>query len=153
MTSMYKQYGNDKAIEQAGIWLEFGSFRIRVARAGGTNMPYKRFMETILRKNRRAIETGTMPNDVGEKLHAEAYAKTVILQWQMQDGTEVNDDGIEVAKYIDGIETPDGGIMPATPENIMKTLMALPELFIDIRQQAQSLGNFREFELEADSKN
>lgn len=133
--SMYKQFQTDLNREQAGIWVNYSeSFKVLIARAGGSNKAFHKRLEVLTREYRRAISTGTMDPELAEDLMRRAYAETVILGWKVkQDG-----------EWVDGIESPDEALLPVTPENIAATLKALPELYADIREQATSMVMFRE---------
>ena len=52
-----------------------------------------------------------------------------------------------------GIEGREGDILPFNKEEVQKVFISLPNLFIDIQEQAQSIANFRKSELEDDSGN
>ena len=74
---------------------------------------------------------------------SDIYAKTIILDWEViQDG-----------KPKKGIEGRDGSVLPFNYENVRQAFMDLPNLFIDIQEQANSIANFRKAELEEDAKN
>lgn len=134
MSGMYDQFRTSKDTETNGLWVNYGAFMVRVARAGGANKAFSKKMEELTRPYRRAINTGTMDEGVADDLLRQGYAETVILDWKVKQGED----------YVKGIESPDGSILPVTVENIMATLKNLPELFADLREQASAMTLFRE---------
>lgn len=128
--SMYKQFQTDSAREKEGVWLDYGDFRVRIARAGGANKEFQKSLERITRRYRRAIATDNLETELADDLVRQVYAKTVILDWETKVGEE----------FKRGIEPDDGGaeLLPVTQENVLATLRALPDLFSDIQDQARS---------------
>lgn len=141
--SMYDLFKTDDSIEQSGVFLNYGSFRVKIARAGGGNKRYIKTLEAKTRPIRRAIETETVDEKVSRQLMMELYAETIVLDWE----TEVD------GKMEKGIEGPDGKIMPFSKENVLLTFKNLPDLFQDIIAQAGKVSNFRQMQLEEDAKN
>lgn len=132
--NLYDMFKTDEKHESNGIELDYGDCQIRIARAGGSNKKYGDLLSKRLKPYRRQMDTGTMDNTVAEKILAEVYAETVIIGW-----TNVKDR--------------EGNVMKFTKENCVKLLLDLPELFRDIQEQASKVANFREAEIEEDTKN
>ena len=153
--SLKSQFATNKSMEVSGIELDYGNDRIRMARAGGANKKFARMLELKTKPFRRAIQAGAMDNDRSIAILAEVYAHTVILGWQVNKGTWDN------PKWEAGIDPSDAGdagekgtkLLPVTPENIMKVLRYLPDMFIDLQQQAQSGALYREELNEASAGN
>lgn len=142
--SMYKQFRTDPKLESTGIVVDYGDFRVTVARAGGTNRKFARAMEAKSRPYRRRIQTETLDNDLANRLLREVYAETLILKW------EVRVDG----KWATGIENPDGGTpLPFNPKNVEAVLVELPDLFADLQDQSTSMRLYRQDLLEDDAGN
>jgi hypothetical protein len=57
----------------------------------------------------------------------------VIRDWEVKVGDE----------WQQGIENPDGGVLPFSKENILLTFNNLPDLFADIMEQAGKAMLFR----------
>jgi hypothetical protein len=140
---LYDTFETDANLETEGVFLDYGDFRVRVAHTGGANKKYIALIETKLKPLRRAMEAGSISNDRAGAIMMEIFAKTIILDWQ----TRVGED------WEQGIEDRDGNILPFNEENVMVTLRALPKLFQDIQEQANSIANFRAVELETEAKN
>lgn len=145
MSSMYSLFKTDTSLEQSGIYLDYGTFRVKIARAGGANKRYAKLLETKTRPYRRAIETETLDNNRGQALLQEVFAEAVILNWEVKD--EAKD------TWKTGIEGPNGDILPYTTENVLAAFRLLPDLFLDIQSQASKVALFREDAQEAASGN
>lgn len=140
---MYDVFETDENLEQNGIWLDYGDFRILIAAAGQGNKNYVRYAEKKLKPVRKAMDAGALSNERSQALMADIYAKTIVLNWQVMKDEE----------WTNGIEARDGSIIDVTEENVEKTLRSLPRLFMDLQEQAMSVANFRKAEMEEDGKN
>lgn len=144
---MYDNFGTDRTLEVEGVWTNYGDFRVKVAHAGGANRRFLTYGEEKMKPFRRAIDNGSFPRERMENLLFEIYAATVILGWEVDQGK----DGVE--DWKSGIEGPDGKLLPFTKENVVKTFSALPSLFYDIKDVAESIAAFKQHDMEDDSKN
>ena len=149
MANMYEQFTTDEKLETEGIWLDYGEFRVKIAHAGGANKKYLTYSEMKTRPVRQAIRTGTMHEKRSEAMLFDIYAETIILDWEILKST--NADGEPT--WEQGIHKKGGGKMPFNKGNVLKTFNALPRLFFDIQQSAQSIALFRQETMEEDSKN
>ena len=133
--ALYKDFGTDASREKEGLWLEYGDFRVRVARAGGGNKSYQKALEAKTRPYRRAIQTDTFDNDRANQLLMSVFSTHVVRGWE----TKIN------GEWVSGIETAEGGseLLQVNAENVMKTFQALPDLFADVMQAAQNAALFR----------
>lgn len=140
MTGLYSQFTTDTKLEREGILLEYGTARngqpitIRIARAGGANAQYLKRMEALVKPYRRQIQTETIDGKVVEKLIRQVYAETVVLGWE-------------------NVEDRDGNPLPYSRDNCLKLFDDLPDLFLDIQEQAQRAALFRAELREADAGN
>jgi hypothetical protein len=75
-----------------------------------------------------------MDPKVADRLLIEVFVDSVVLGWEDICGR-------------------DGAIMPFTRDNCIKLFTDLPDLFLDVREQAMKAANFRELEADTDSKN
>ena len=149
MGNMFDQFETDESLETSGIWIHYGEFRVKIARAGGANKKYLSYSEAKTKPFRRAIAAGTMPEERSRAILFEIFAKTVIMDWQIADGIDKNGE----VKWKSGIHKKGGGSLDYSPENVIKTFKLLPALFFDIQQAADSIALFRKEEMEADGKN
>jgi hypothetical protein len=141
--SMYKTFKTDDTLETQGVIIDYGQFRVTVARAGGANKRYGKTLEQKLRPFRRALQTDTMDEAKAEALLKETYAEAVVLNWEVQvDG-----------EWVTGIEQADGSVGAFNRENVLKVFADLPDLFIDLRSQCDKVSLFRREEQEADAGN
>lgn len=141
---MYEAFETSEEMEAKGIWQDYGSFRILLARAGGANKKFQRLMEARTKPHRRAIQTETMDDDVATAIFHSVYADSVILAWESKN---------EEGKLVPGIFTKDGDIIAFNRENVLVTLKKLPELFTDLRTQAATATLYRSQLLEEAAKN
>jgi hypothetical protein len=146
MASAYKLFANDKSTEQEGILINYGDFRLRIARAGGANQKFRRLLQAKLKPYRHQIDNDTMDEAVSEQLLRAAYAEAVILGWE----SRVETNGVET--WEPWLETPDGRVEYSTAACV-KVLNDLPELFRDVQTMAGKSANFRRAEEEEDAKN
>lgn len=121
--SIYSMFETDPNLEADGIALEYGDATFIVARAGRENKKFQHAVETRLRPYRNQMRLGTLDDEVGLKLVAEAYAESVILAW-------------------DGVTDRDGEPLEFNRANVVKVLLDLPVLFKDIQEQSQHFANF-----------
>lgn len=144
---MYASFRVDEKRKEEGVWLDYGDFRIRVGHAGQSNKRYMTYMEKALRPVRQAMNAGTLSNDRSLAIMADIFAKTVILAWEVSQTVDGK------TSWVEGIEGPEGEILPYDEDNVIATFKALPELFVDIQNQSSSIANFRRLEVETDQGN
>jgi len=141
---MYTNFQTDRSLEETGIWLDYGPFRVKIARSGGSNKSFARKLEAKTRPYQRAIKTETMDPAIAERLMREVFAEAVILDWNIKDAE---------GKWIVGMELPNGEIGKPNVETIIAILEEVPELFSDIQEQANKAANFREALRDANAGN
>lgn len=132
--NVFAMFGTDTNMEKTGIWLDYGAFRIRVARAGGSNHKFAKALEVVSKPYRRAIEREVLPEDKGIEILVTAYARGVILGWE-----DVTDEK--------------GSPLEFNEKNVIWLLTKLPDLFRDIQEQAAKFSNFQVQDREDDAKN
>lgn len=148
MAGPYELFKTDEELESSGVTLNYGTFKIVVARAGGGNKKYVRVLENKIRPYRRAIQAGTMDDATDRKVMAEVYAEAVILGWSK---VEPGENGPKETPNV--IPGRDGEDIPFTKANVVMVLTDLPDLFADIISQAQQVSTFRQDIDEVDAKN
>ena len=132
--SMYENFQTDPDLEKNGIFHDYGEFRVKVARAGGANKKFARRLEFLTRPFQRAMQTGTMDPEVSLQLLRKAYAQANIREWERK-----NEDGT----WRPAIEAPDGTDLEVNEENLIATFERLPDLFLDLKAQAESSALYR----------
>lgn len=130
----YDMYGADKQKEVDGITLDFGEFKIKIARAGGANLNFAKVMEEISRPYRRAMAQNVLDPKIGERILAEGYAKAIVKKWE-------------------GVKDADGNDLPFSVDNCIKLFTDLPDLFAAVREEAEKLANFKKAAKEDEAKN
>ncbi len=140
---MYDVFETDEDLETSGIWIDYGDFRVKIASAGQGNKKYVKYAEKALKPVRKAMQAGALSNERSQAIMSDIYAKTIVLDWET----------MEKDKLKTGIEGRDGKIKPVNYDTVKTALTDLPNLFIDIQEQANSIANFRKEEQEEDAKN
>lgn len=144
MGSMYQMFAMDKNVERTGVYIEFGDFRIKIARAGGANENFRKVMQIRSKPVKRLIQTETITDKQANELMMGVYAQAVVLTWETKDKN---------GNFVTGIESEDGKLLDVTEENIVNTFRALPELYEEIVQAANRISLFKKVIDEADLKN
>lgn len=133
--SIYDLFATDTNMERDGIWIDYGKFgKILIARAGGSNERFQKSLERHSRPHRKQIANETLDEDIANELLRKAFSESVVLNWE-------------------GIKDKDGSELPFSRDNVMKLFKDLPDLFVDLREQAQKAANFRAEEVDDDLKN
>lgn len=141
--SMYGLFKTDGSLENSGVIIDYGSFRVTLARAGGSNKKYIKSLESKVKPYKRAIQTDTLDADRQVAILREVYAEAVVLNWEVKNA----------GKFVQGIESPEGEILGFNKENVIDAFSNLPDLFQDIQEQASKASLFRQDILEEDSGN
>lgn len=158
---LFKAYQTNKNLEKDGVvFTPDSSTAITLARAGGSNVQFSKTLEHKAKPVRRQIEAGTLDPELDRRMMCETYAETIVRNWE----TLVEIEG--KPQLVQGIEAfpdaPDGtythtpddnGLVPFNKKNVVATFLLLPDLFLDVQREAQSLANFRQEERKADEGN
>lgn len=134
----YGSFRSDIDAEQEGVVLDYGPFRVTIARAGGSNKAYERVLEALTKPYRRAIQLETLDAKVSEKIMKEAMAKAVILNWEVLVDADGQPDA-DGQDWTQGLEHPDtGDLLPFSWENVMEVLQhkEIQNLYHDLRAQS-----------------
>ncbi len=138
--SLYKQFTTDPELEKKGVLLEYGETEdgkpvtFRIARAGGANKAFEKLMDAETKPIRRQLQNETADNKQLLRILRKVFATTVVLGWE-------------------NVQDPDGKDIPFSVANCIKVFEDLPDLFIEIQEQARRAALFRASILEADTKN
>lgn len=160
---LFKAYKTDTALEKSGIvYTPDSGTAITLARAGGANTKFAKVLSAKSKPYRRQIESGSLDPKLDKLMMAEVYAEAIIKNWE----TLVGDDGEE--KLVQGIEADpdnltayqgepvtygDTILVPFNQHNVVATLVALPDMMLDIQQQTSSATNYLIQAREDDAKN
>lgn len=149
-----QQFKTDETLETKGVVVQYGQTRIRIARAGGANVAYKKALEKEMKPHRRALAANVMSNEQAMPILQSLFAKHVVVDWNVECPVDGQD------QWVRGIDPEDVGqpaverevlaesLLPVTPENILLVFKELPELYADLQDQANSHALFREEENE-----
>lgn len=133
--SPYDLFKNNENLEAGdGVRLEYPGFSITIHRAGGSNKRFANILSAKMKPFRHQLDRGIMDDDVSARILREAYAEGVVVGWQ-------------------DVKDADGNDMPFSKENVVKLFTDLPDLFADVRSQAENVSLFREEGEKADEKN
>lgn len=141
---MYARFKTDTSLEQTGVTVDYGTFRVKVARAGGKNTEYSKVYEELTRDIRQELDSGVLPEETSIAINHELYARTVVKGWEVKS---------ESGKWVEGIEAEDGSIVVVTVDNLVKVFNDLPDLFLDIQRVSKTLGVYLQHAQKADLKN
>lgn len=138
--SLFKQFKTDPDLETKGIFINFGETKdgriinFRLARAGGSNKAYEKAMELATKPIRRQLMNDTVDNAQLLRITRKVFAETVVLGWE-------------------NVEDEDDKPIPFSKENCLKLFEELPDLFLDVQEQARKAVLYRSVNLQADSGN
>lgn len=138
-----KLINTDPALEKGGVWINYGRERVLVARSGGANKEFLKLLAEEQKPIKRALELGLVSDEVGAKIAARVYAKTIIKGWQTLVGDE----------WVDGFLTKDEGIVPPTVQNVLARLNADPEILWLISQESNRIALYCREALESEAGN
>jgi hypothetical protein len=133
MKNLYEAFGTVKEYELDGVTLDFGVAKFRVRRAGGSNRKFLNVLSSKLRPHRRALNAGTLPDEVAEDLQMEVYFETVVTGWE-------------------GVTDREGNALEYNLANFKKVMRDLPDLWSTLREEADNLKNFQLEEAKADGE-
>ena len=139
--SFRKMFETDSQVEQEGIWLDYGDGKkIRVARAGGANERYRTALQRVFAQHKRKLQLDVLSIKQQNDLVLEVFADTVVLEWEGVTQDDLLGNGSdEPVGYSKG--------------NAIALFTALPELYRDVQEQAQSAAAFKTHLDELTAKN
>ncbi|AFV81272.1 hypothetical protein F862_gp040 [Vibrio phage vB_VpaS_MAR10] len=134
--AMFRTSTND---EVNGVYINYGSFRILVAHAGGANTAYNRLLMKLGKPYLKLIKSGNLPEEVTKEIDEKLYTQTIIKGFQVDESK----DGDKEPKWVSGIPTESGEVVEYNEENLVNLLRELPHLFDDIKAFAMDMSNFK----------
>ena len=138
---MYNLYATDKELEKGGVWYEpTPDFRVKLRRAGGGNKKYSVMLERLTKPYRRAIQADAMDSTIADSIVIKAFASAVVASWEVKENGE----------WVQGIANPQDPeqIMEFSAENVISVFEQFNDLFLDVKNMAESTSAFREVERE-----
>lgn len=138
--SLTTLFATSMALEtEQGVWFDYDAFRVRLLRAGGANDRFSKALERNTRDLRSAARRKTLSSKVADQRLAKVFAESVVVGWE----TNVAEEG-EAPVYESGLNVTGTELVPFTKENVEAALIALPELFAELRQQAGDADQFKD---------
>ncbi len=148
--SMYEQLQTDPGLETKGVEVDYGSYRVTLARAGGANKKYEKLLDIRSKPHRRAMKTETMDNEVAIGIMREVYADSIILHWEAKNANGKFEVGIEAKPKKPGDPIK---ILPFNRDNALQAMIDLPELLVGFKEDAEKLAMYLVQYQEADTGN
>lgn len=134
-SSPYDLFKNNENLESgAGVAIEYPGFSVIIHRAGGSNKRFAQILSAKMKPFRHRFDRGLMDDQTSARILLESYAEGVVVGWK-------------------NVKDADGNEMQFTKENVIKLFSDLPDLFADIKQQAENAALFREEQEKVDEKN
>lgn len=134
--NVFELFGTDHEMEKRGIWLDYGIFRLLVARAGGSNAKFARVLESVSKPYRRAMDLGALPNEKALEILIVVYARSIVLDWEGP-----------------GLVDTKGQPLEYNEANIIWLFNQFPDLFTDVQAQVNKMENFRRISRKDEAKN
>lgn len=141
--SLFNQFETDPQLEKNGIRVEYVTGEEQegekpatfiIARAGGANVAYDNMMDQRLKPLRRRLQSDNVSNKELEVITREVVAATVVKGWE-------------------NVKDKKGNPIEFSVNAAIELFKALPDLYEDIRQQANKASLYRAANLEAAAKN
>lgn len=128
--SAYDQFESDASLESEGKWIDVGTMRFKLARAGGDNEAFIKTASKRFKPFQAAMAADTMPKQLATELVVDVFVGTILKDWK--DVYDREGEKIEYSK-----------------DAAKALLTELPNLFMALQQESQKMGNFRKENLEA----
>lgn len=138
----YANFKTDQSAELSGVIVDYGDFKVRLARAGGSNEDYNLAFD---RKARALRRSGTPNAKRMEKISIELLAETCVKDWQVKNAEGTWVPGI----YMPNTKT----VEPFNVTNVKGLFDQLPELARALFAEASGLELFNAQALEEEAGN
>ena len=126
--SIWDLYETDMAKETEGFWYKVNKkISVKLARAGGANLAFTKVMEEKTREHRKrggALEGDEIDVELVTDLMKQAFAETIILDWK-------------------GFTNKAGKALGYSSKAAYDMMLALPDLFNELRDAAGAAANYR----------
>jgi len=137
--SIWELYETDLDKEVEGFWHQVNKkISVKLARAGGANLAFSKAMEEKTRPHRKrggAFEGENVDVDLATDIMKQAFAETIILDWK---GFTKKADGKPLAYNA---------------KVAYEMMVALPDLYVELRDAAGAAANYRIEDIKADVGN
>lgn len=141
--NVYELFGTQADMEVDGVWIDYAAFRVRLSRSGGRNTVYNKTLTKEYSKFKN-IDAKVLGDDVAREVLIKVFVKSVIKAWEVATENGEWKSGVHVMQRDkEGNPTGEIKLEKFTPENVIKVLTDLPDLFKDLMDQASTLSNFQ----------
>lgn len=159
-SSLFAQFATNRKAEVEGVPVTFGNVNedgtvptFRLARMGKSNKRYQKMIEAETKPHIHAIRSNNLAPELDEAITLRVFCASVLVGWENLIVPEVFDASAHTiagpVREADGVRL---SYVPFSAENAEKLMKALPELYANLKEQAQGMAIFRAEELAADSK-
>ena len=135
--SLYTQFETDADLETKGFALEIidgsGTTTFILARAGGKNREFTKYLQQLMKPHQRAASRGTLKDEIAEQAGLKAISRHVVLAWE-------------------NVKDRNGNPLDYSEENCFNLLTDLPDLADFLLKEANNEANFLMEEREEDAK-
>ena len=136
--SIWDLYETDLSKETEGFWHKVNKkISVKLARAGGANLAFTKAMEEKTREHRKrggAFEGDKVDVELATDIMKQAFSETIILDWK-------------------GFTNKAGKNVAFNPKVAYETMVALPDLFNELRDAAGEAANYRIEDIQDDVGN
>lgn len=141
----YAAFDTDQNVEVEGVLVNYGDFRVRLARAGGSNTAY---MSAFDRKTRALRRTGSTSPQQMEVIAIELLAETCVKSWEVKKVTESG------TNWVSGIVHPQTlEVIPFSVTNVKEVFDLQPNLARALLNEANSQELYLKSALEEEAGN
>lgn len=133
----FEMFETNDDLEKDGVWQNFGSFKVLLARSGGRNTSWYKEVSKAAKKAGKATFDAI---DTDEKVD---IIRTIFCKSVIKDHQVKNEDG----EWEQGVYIKENGkpvVVPFNTENMKKCLEQLPEYFNKLQEWADNYKTFQE---------
>lgn len=149
MSNPYEMFDQDEKLEVEGIYLEYPLFRVKVARAGGSNKRYNKVLQQKAKPYRRAIQTETLGEEIGEALMRNSFIDACVVGWDTREAAEGEGSSWKTNTMHDA----EGKVVPYNIDAVKALLTKRPELYRALQEDANRAALYRKEVREGDKGN
>lgn len=142
----------DPEKERNGVPLDFGDYRVTLARIGGANDRFEIELERELKPHRRVIAVAKFDKEKEREIVFRVFARTVVMKWETLTSSLRKLEPGEKDSFVEGIDMR-GKLVPASEDNIVAVFKAMHGVFLDLQSVAKGEQLFRLDQREDDAGN
>jgi len=136
MKNPFEMFETSNNYEVNGVWQDFGTFKVLLARSGGHNTRYFKTLNKEIKKCGKAT-FGSLSEEEGKAIIVKTFISSIIKDHQVKvDGKWKQ--GIFIKKDEEVV------VVPYTPKNMEICLTQLPEYFSKIKEYSDDFATFQD---------